>query len=57
MFRLTPVLTDDLNKMDYTGILGFIKERKPYLQVTLENTTNENAVRAREVVERIYEGI
>ncbi len=44
-------------EMDYTGILGFIKERKPYLQVTLENTTNENAVRAREVVERIYEGI
>ena len=44
-------------EMDYTGILRFIKERKPYLQVTLENTANETAVGAREFVERMYEGI
>lgn len=41
-------------EMDYTEILRFIKERKPYLQVTLENTANETAVRAREFVERVY---
>lgn len=44
-------------EMDYTGILGFIKERKPYMQVTLENTTNETAVGAKELVERVYKGI
>ena len=41
--------------MDYTQILRFMKERKPYIQATLENTTNDNAVAAREFLERIYE--
>ena len=41
-------------EMDYTEILGFIKDRKPYLQVTLENTTNETAVGAREYLEGMY---
>lgn len=40
--------------MDYTRILRFIKERKPYMQVTLENTTNETAMGAREFEERMY---
>lgn len=42
-------------EMDYTAILRFIKARKPYLQATLENTTNDNAVSAREFLRRKYE--
>ena len=41
-------------KMDYTQILRFMKERKPYIQATLENTTNDNAAAAREFLERAY---
>lgn len=41
-------------EMDYTRILRFIKERKPYLQATLENTDNSNAVAARELLQRLY---
>lgn len=44
-------------EMDYTEILRFIKARKPYIQATLENTTNENAVQAREFIERKYREI
>lgn len=42
-------------EMDYTQVLRFMKERKPYIQATLENTTNENAVQAREFLQRLYE--
>lgn len=42
-------------EMDYTGILRFLKERKPYIQATLEDTTNDNAVAAREYLQRRYE--
>lgn len=41
-------------EMDYTQILRFMKERKPYIQATLENTDNSNAVQAREFLERLY---
>jgi len=41
-------------EMDYREILKFMKERKPYIQATLENTTNENAVQSREMLERLY---
>ena len=41
-------------EMDYTQILRFVKDRKPYIQATLENTTNDNAVTAREFLERAY---
>ena len=44
-------------EMDYTRILRFMKERKPYIHTTLENTTNENAVATREFLERRYEEI
>ena len=44
-------------EMDYTEILRFIKARKPWIQATLENTTNENAVQAREFIERKYQEI
>ena len=41
-------------EMDYTQILRFMKERKPYIQATLENTTNDNAAASREFLERAY---
>lgn len=41
-------------EMDYTRVLRFIKERKPYIHATLENTSNENAVAAREFLQRRY---
>ena len=44
-------------EMDYTQILRFMKERKPYIQATLENTTNGNAVASREFLERSYEAL
>ena len=44
-------------EMDYAPILRFMKERKPYVQATLENTSNENAVAAREFLERLYGGL
>jgi hypothetical protein len=40
--------------MDYRSILRFMKARKPYIQASLENTTNDNAVQARELIERLY---
>lgn len=42
-------------EMDYTQILRFMKERKPYIQATLEDTTNDNAVQAREFLQRAYD--
>ena len=42
-------------EMDYAGILRFMKARKPYVQATLENTTNDNAVAAREFLEGLYQ--
>lgn len=44
-------------EMDYADILRFLKARKPYIQATLENTCNENAVSSRELIERIYASV
>ena len=41
-------------EMDYTAILRFLKARKPYIQASLENTSNDNAVASRELIERLY---
>jgi sugar phosphate isomerase/epimerase len=41
--------------MDYTQIIKFIKERKPYVHVTLENTVPENAVQAREYIQGLWD--
>ena len=41
-------------EMDYTQILRFMKERKPYIQATLENTANDTAAASREFLERAY---
>ena len=41
-------------EMGYTNILRWLKAHKPYVQVSLENTCNDNAVAARELIERVY---
>ncbi|MBR6299705.1 MAG: sugar phosphate isomerase/epimerase, partial [Clostridia bacterium] len=41
--------------MDYTRILRFMKERKPFIQATLENTDNTTAVPARRMLEELYD--
>lgn len=41
-------------QMDYTDILRFMKERKPFIHATLEDTTPENNVQAREYIEKLY---
>ncbi len=38
--------------MDYTRVLRFVKREKPFIQITLENTTPENAERTRLFVEQ-----
>lgn len=40
--------------MDYTAIMKFIKERKPYIHTTLENTVPENAVQAKEHIWKLW---
>lgn len=44
-------------EMDYTKIMKFIRERKPYVHVTLENTVPENAVAAREYIQNLWEQV
>lgn len=41
-------------KMDYTAIMKFIKERKPYIHTTLENTVPENALCAKEFIWKLW---
>ena len=42
-------------EMNYDRIMKFIKERKPYVHVTLENTVPENAVQSRKFIQEIWE--
>ena len=44
-------------EMDYTEILRFLKTRKPFVQATLENTCNDNAVASRELIEKLYSAV
>jgi sugar phosphate isomerase/epimerase len=44
-------------EMDYTEIMRFLKARKPFIQASLENTTNDNAVQSRELLERVYASV
>lgn len=43
-----------LGGMDYRRVMAFVKEEKPYLYATLENTCPENAVACRKAMERAY---
>lgn len=42
-------------EMAYENILRFVKARKPFIQATLENTTNQNAQTARTFIEQVYQ--
>ena len=44
-------------EMDYTEIMRFLKARKPFIQASLENTNNGNAVQAREFLENAYASV
>ena len=44
-----------LGKMDYTTLLKFIKERKPYIHVTLENTTPADNIQCKNHILDLYE--
>ena len=46
-----------IGEMDYTEIMRFLKARKPFIQASLENTCNENAVQAREFLEEAYASV
>ena len=40
--------------MNFDAILKFVKQHKPYVHATLEDTGPENAVQAREFIEKLY---
>ncbi len=42
-------------EMDYSEIIRFIKNQKPYIHVTLENTTPDNAVTSRKYIQGLWE--
>lgn len=42
-------------EMDYTQIIRFIKTKKPYIHVTLENTVPENAVESRKYIQKLWD--
>lgn len=42
-------------EMNYDALIRFIKERKPYIHATLENTNPDNAVQAREYIQGLWE--
>ena len=46
-----------LGEMDYTRILKFAKERKPYIHATLENTRPDNAAFCRNHILNIYNNL
>ena len=53
--RFTSVAPADKGCMNYDRIIRFMKERKPYIHATLENTVPENAVASREYIQRLWE--
>lgn len=42
-------------EMDYSQIIRFMKEKKPYIHATLENTVPENAVTARKYIQNLWD--
>ena len=46
-----------LGDMDYSQVLRFAKEKKPYIQATLENTTPANAVTALNHIRAVYDKV
>lgn len=46
-----------LGEMDYTAVLKFMKERKPFIHATLEDTKPENNQRVKHFITRKYEEV
>ncbi|MBQ3899693.1 MAG: sugar phosphate isomerase/epimerase [Lachnospiraceae bacterium] len=46
-----------MGEMKYDRILKFVKERKPFMHATLENTVPENAETARKFIQDIYDRV
>lgn len=46
-----------LGEMDYRPLLKFMKEKKPFIHATLENTTPENSVWCKEHILKLYEEV
>lgn len=44
-----------LGQMDYTSLIRFMKERKPFIHATLEDTTPENNVQCRKFIQKLYD--
>lgn len=44
-----------LGEMDYTAIMKFIREKKPFMHVTLENTTPEDNIQCKNHILKLYE--
>lgn len=44
-----------LGQMDYTSLIRFMKDRKPFIHATLEDTTPENNVQCREFIQKLYD--
>lgn len=44
-----------LGMMDYTDIMKFVKTRKPFIHMTLEDTKPDNAVTARKHMEKLFD--
>lgn len=42
-------------QMDYTSIIKFMKERKPFIHATLEDTTPENNLQAKKFIQDLYD--
>ena len=43
-----------MGQMDYTLLMQFIKQRKPYIHATLEETIPQNCLKCKEYIESIY---
>lgn len=44
-----------MGSFNYPLLMKYIKERKPYVHISLENTKPENAIQTREFMEKMYE--
>lgn len=42
-------------QMDYTSVIKFMKNRKPFIHATLENTTPENNLQVKAFIQKLYD--
>ena len=43
--------------MDYTAVMAYLKEKKPYIYATLENTNPDNAEACRQAMQKLYDEV